>query len=278
MDFAAETGPSLTQATELDLGWLQRNGVWNPRRGHFVVSIFGFPMQLIKQTGDSGALVIELDGDQGLREEHLEIRNRMTCRICKADFGDITEMRNHYKSDMHVSSIRRHSDAVQAPLEVDGGPDAGEADGPSESDSSAGESGDGPEADAPVPNAGSELVFEEGEIRRTYNSQEGLRNVYHSRLCISFEFSVSSAILDTPASSSEETSRSSASPWAALRRTAESCSINPMWCVISLRSGKFAGAIFDGTRMVVHKTFRRYIILPADQAMSQLCILQQIHY
>jgi len=32
----------------------------------------------------------------------------------------------------------------------------------------------------------------------------------------------------------------------------------PVWCVLILRSGKFAGAVFEGETVLEHKVFRRY--------------------
>ena len=60
-------------------------------------------------------------------------------------------------------------------------------------------------------------------------------------------------------SSSNASSPSSAiNPWERLGSVLSMLRERPLVCVLILRSGKFAGAIFDGTSVLEHKIFRRY--------------------
>ena len=49
-------------------------------------------------------------------------------------------------------------------------------------------------------------------------------------------------------------------PWKMLRLSAEMATVNSLWCVMLLQSGRFAISIFDSSVPILHKVFRHYTI------------------
>jgi hypothetical protein len=243
----------------LDTNWLNHNATYVKNRRHYVLSIFKFPIDLLAlssappaSAAAEGALL--KPGDL----EHQEVANSYGCRMCSMEFENVDKMRAHFKSDSHLTRIRRgrmFSDptsttgAAAAPA---GGGDGG-SDGASDSEGGGESSDDSAGGVQAIPPNGDYVRFEEGSVKRTYSSQEGPRTVFRRPLWQPLEFSVSNAVLDA----STDAEGLAVNPWAAVGRTLETYCINPMWCVVALRSGRFAGAVFEGNKEVAHKAFRR---------------------
>ena len=75
-----------------------------------------------------------------------------------------------------------------------------------------------------------------------------------------WQFSVNSLLLQIPSSApgAGGAVSAAASPWQSLGGVLQVLRTRPVWCVLILRSGKFAGAVFDGETVLEHKIFRRY--------------------
>lgn len=238
----------------MDSDWLNHNATWVKSRRHYVLSIFNFPLDKLDIVEHGTAPV-----GAPLRAEDLEVHDAFRCRVCGLTFEDVAGMRTHFKSASHVAQLAGgpKSTGENVAVLAEGyehlcvGRDT-----ESESDSS---SEDGSAADTnPVflsnPTAQYHL-YEMGPVRKTYNAQEGPRVVFRRSTWNNFEFSVSNAVLDNFADTDEESRVQS--PWSSITRALHTYSVNPMWFIVSLRSGRFAAAIFDGPTTVCHKAFRR---------------------
>lgn len=132
------------------------------------------------------------------------------------------------------------------------------------------------------------LVYQQGSVNWSpYHSKAGVHVTFNANTASSgeWQFSVNSLVLihiakmyskrgltlyipDTPTHLATKTStlevpkeeQDTFSPWDCLAYLLKLTSVRPVWCVFILRSGRFAGAIFDKDTVLEHKTFRRYTV------------------
>lgn len=249
----------------VDTNWLNHNAVYVKSKDHYAISIFKFPIDLlaiptseaVADEGTNATAAVLLPTD-------LEIRHNYRCRICSVTFESVDGMRAHYKSDAHLLRIRNSQSSVDTPSRT-GAVVAGSADGLGEAPDSAGESSDDDTAAQDIglqyiPTDGDCNIFEEGSIKKTYTTQEGLRSVFRRSVWHPLEFSISNAVVESAQGQVVDSDDASEkNPWCTVAKSLETYCINQMWCVISLRSGRFAGAVFDGDKVMVHKACRRYV-------------------
>lgn len=240
----------------MDVHWLNKNATWHRSKRHYTVSIFDFPADLLELSTEDK--VEQAATDVVLRPEELEIRNAYRCRVCAESFEDITTMRSHFKSDAHAAKIRKETASEISSARVTDGHDRSDSDGgDSASSDDDCDATTRPEVKLPdLPN-GDYVVFDQGAVKKSYSSSEGARTIYRRTIWEPFEFSVSNAVLESQSQGDADGDTTDINPWRTVHRTLQAYSVNPMWFVVSLRSGRFAGAIFDGNKEVCHKTFRR---------------------
>jgi hypothetical protein len=235
---------------------------------HASLSIFDYPIDYFPRNAVTYAeaaqpqivkpAILMSHPETGHAGEVVEQRT-LCCRLCAEIFPDIPRMRAHFKSEGHITNIRRGaSEAAQQTLDD-------EQDGESGSDSDISE----PEE---LDNSaqGSTVVavqsFTEGDVRRTYDNIEGPRTSLR-RAMDDFEVSFSNVAILKPQIEAEN-------PWYTIQKSVEFHIVNPLWCVLSLRSGRFAGAIFDGSAIIAHKNFRRLLLITA---VTHSCISRLIY-
>lgn len=209
-----------------------------------------------------------------------EGKRGLTCIRCGLQFGDDRETQvQHFRSDLHMTNLRRHlagkppislqqlNAEASAALAAGGGDAAGPGpDGESSSDSDeAPEAGDrgldlenvveegDDELDGLLPTAdvsgGVEGGNERGRVKLDFSLKEGPRLTFVPRGS-EWAFSLSSAALGMERGDD---------PWARLDGLLgdEGGGVNRLWAVVILRSGKFAAAVFEGQSVLYHKVFRR---------------------
>ncbi|CAM9500662.1 unnamed protein product [Choristocarpus tenellus] len=204
----------------------------------------------------------------------------LTCRCCRLTFNDHSAQQAHFKSLLHITNLRRQltgkapltnvssveDDFSSTPQENQGGDQqvAGEmeeVDGSSSTDS--GEDlgtvaeADGDEIRQTDVLAGGLLVGNEGGrdsglqgVRVEFSQHEGAR-VTFNKPDSAWAFTLSSAALGM---------ERGCDPWEKLNVLLGEGASNRMWGVLILRSGRFAGAVFEGQSLLCHKVFRRYTI------------------
>ena len=239
----------------VDVHWLNQNATWHRSKHHYTMSIFDFPTDLLALSTEEKVEHTAVDGV--LRPEELEIRHAFRCRVCAESFEDIIAMRSHFKSDAHAAKLRKAATTTEdSTARISDGHDLSD----NEEGASASSDEDGVAAaefkHTVLPN-GEYVVYDEGAVKKSYSASEGPRTIYRRSLWGPIEFSVSNAVLQSPSNDDSDGDNPDNSPWKTVLRTLQTYSVNPMWFVVSLRSGRFAAAIFDGSKEVCHKTFRR---------------------
>jgi hypothetical protein len=101
-------------------------------------------------------------------------------------------------------------------------------------------------------------VDERGKTRIESSGSTG-RTVVFSPRTRSFDVCLNACALPRPGSTPSTTPQQS--HWDSLVRAVGQASQQRVWCVFILRSGRFAGAIFDGPTLVAHRVLRRYTVL-----------------
>ena len=254
------TTSSSSSSAVVDIAWLNSHATYNRSKQQYALSVFSFPIDLIGvmtvSSRPSKASMLEVKSFA----ESLEASTCFKCRMCALEFESVAEMRNHYKSNDHLSHLMTASSYTDGADNAEfatgeTGPDK-ETETLSESDSSV--DSDHFEDNMPDSKLISDknegcIAYPEGTLKKQYSPHEGLRSVFRPSVWNDLEFSISTVV-------STEHRRDDSmenNPWTSVVRALQTYSINPMWCVISLRSGRFAGAIFDGNKVISHKAFRR---------------------
>lgn len=253
----------------VDTNWLNQNAAWVKSKRQYVLSIFQFPT-------DRLGLVVANEAEERersaaeihLKAEDLEIRNALRCRICGMTFEDLGTMRSHFKSEAHIANINGagtsasiHKGSADAAMSS-GGLDALGGEKDSDSESSADE---GAEVGGFIIPANSDFTaFDQGLVKRVYSAQEGARTVFRRASWNKLEFSVSNAVLGSTDEHLTNETDPLTNPWPTIMRAMCTYSINSVWFVASLRSGRFAAALFDGNQVLCHKAFRRLLIFILD--------------
>jgi hypothetical protein len=126
------------------------------------------------------------------------------------------------------------------------------------------------------PTAPLTFTNESGLIQKTFSSKRGPEFRFHDAKLKQWDFVLSTgafgngnalsdrrewsttktattAAADATAGASSAAAPATATPWHALHRTVLGYQTNSMCAVLLLRSGRFAGAVFQGERLVIHK-------------------------
>ena len=112
------------------------------------------------------------------------------------------------------------------------------------------------------------ITTAEGSVQwGAYHGVHGLQATFLPTGGGESQFSVNSLLLHVPVANLDSTAVEKDSeldisaqfnPWRRLDAVLRTIHSRPVWCVLILRSGKFAGAIFEGDAVLEHKVLRRY--------------------
>ncbi|CAM9333697.1 unnamed protein product [Phaeothamnion confervicola] len=194
----------------------------------------------------------------------------MVCRTCQLDFEEISEQQAHFRNSHHLANLRRR--LAGKPLLEAGKEDAEgaaadvaedeEEDGSDASDDSAESDDDAvaPSQDWLMSRASYSGASSTGIVHLFPVEQE----VMFLKMGMPYAFTISTVALERPPKNAGENvgddgddGDASADPWRCLTRTL-AAPVRPLWVVIILRSGRFAGAVFEAKQVVCHKVMRRY--------------------
>ena len=190
------------------------------------------------------------------------------CRICQEVFESHQLQQQHFKSLSHVSNLRATlSDADRSLVTVD---ESEQYSTESSSDddvdddtvytSVTRESESVEEVDEASSTQTADTLYEQGSVRKQNSKHAGLQIIFH-RKNSDVEYGISTAILDMATQGSNgHQEEQTTNPWVMLSMSLYHLQSNPYTCLICLQSGRFAGAVFCGMDVVVHKTFRRYTV------------------
>jgi hypothetical protein len=211
--------------------------------------------------------------------------SNFTCLTCRLIFEERVQQQEHFKSDWHIANIKRKM-MGEAPIsehdfysrettglkftkeeidsdKEDAGSDTSDSDDSQEKINS-----------LEIMNAGLEeedddtfrKLFSDrhGKIRKIYSHSAGPQFVVEPNGVSPFRFIFSTAILRTDCRLSHRDWSYSENPWADIHSSISNIRNKPYMAVIALRSGRFAGAVFNNQNernpLVVHKVIRRYTV------------------
>lgn len=268
------------QANKLDKG---RQHSADESINKIVLSIFEVPSGLLAPSAASAlsqdatdVSIVSADDAEGKQQS----RRGLTCLRCGLTFDARLEQLAHFKSELHMTNLRRHlagkspvaaADCLYPPattsaLDSQAGPRNAEEDGSSTGSDDDIIDGDDDEDDAfdaaehelgdeafgpSLKSAAGDGTVGERRVRVDHSLQGGPR-VTFTPAGTTWCFSLSTAALGMERGSD---------PWEKLASLMGEGSDrgggDRLWAVIMLRSGKFAAAVFEGQSVMCHKVFRR---------------------
>lgn len=248
--------------------YLKKKTTWNASKSMTRVSIFDLPDDILRSLipavpVSTSAQTMNVPFNTSAPVVATEIGHGLTCRCCGVIFDNLSLQKEHFKSDDHVSmlkrSIRGSSLRTSAPADgsiSDDAQDSGE-------DSDQGIDDNELLDDTESSTIARGLIVSVGEIQRSYTKQYGSQYIMSAATQHHWRFCVSTAIVDLSSSNDvvdEEILRAVHGPWGTIYHTLANYRDQRMWAVFILRSGKFAGGLFDGNTVIAHKIFRRYTV------------------
>ena len=194
--------------------------------------------------------------------------NTNTCIVCSEVFLDLLEQRQHFKLDWHRYNLKRKlqglpmtsEDVFNSLIEsnsLDGFNVFGRRDSDASDDA---DSLSGSETESESQECSVNLNSNLDENSDTENSEITLRHLRHPKIYLKREntiFSVYKCILSPQTVKDENILESTEHDWI------NSIYLLPKrlkWAIMMLGGGHFAAAVFDGERVVVHKTFHCYTV------------------
>ncbi|XP_037542327.1 ankyrin repeat and zinc finger domain-containing protein 1 [Nematolebias whitei] len=201
---------------------------------------------------DSAAEYVEdksSDHDQR-REAHLlrEVSDKLVCSACKCSFNNREEQREHYKLDWHRFNLRQKM-AGLTPLTAE----------EFEKKTGAGDlsSISGSESDSEQEDLDSDSGTMGCNVSGTDNESSVESNLITGRLSTKVFFQNSAGeYLSVYRSVLFRKSDEAFDPVSSLK----SINQKTLWVILMTGGGHFAGAVFEGKQVVLHKTFHRYTV------------------
>ncbi len=204
----------------------------------------------------------------------------LTCIRCGLQFGDDRAAQvQHFRSDLHMTNLRRHL-AGKPPIsqqQLNSEASAADAAGGGDADGHAADGESSSESDE-APGTSDRLLDLENTVEEGDDEGGGLLAAVHGgdsveggnergRVKVDFSLKEGPRLTFVPRGSGWAFSLSSAAlglergddPWARLDDLLGDGGGggNRLWAVMILRSGKFAAAVFEGQSVLYHKVFRR---------------------
>ena len=274
----------------LDL-YLKREAIWNNSHTVGNVSIFNVPIHLLIPTLSSSsndAIVSNSAIDEELNEidklsldassslslsssSTTSIVTGKTCRTCGLIFNTQSDQQAHFKSPLHIRNLKRkavgldpimqHNDTNKDAdsLKVDDNNDNNnDNDNDDDNDDTDDDDDLENEANASIEDELKEIdgVYPEGNVVKTYTKGTGSIITFQRSDDSKWEFSLSSVLCIN-----NNHENIVYNPWRNLSELLEDIqNISKLWAIVVIRSGRFAGAVYDGNKVVLHKVFRRYTV------------------
>jgi len=219
----------------------------------------------------------------------------LTCIACKLVFSDVSKQQEHFRSQLHTVNLKRKikgfssltmdeyisssnsqpfdpefksegvcdDDMEEPPVEEEDG----DSSGGSERSDGYNEEND---QDSDIGVDTLSFTNEIGSVMKQHCARYGATFSFHCPTQWDNWQLIFSAGLFTPSSGflsrdwnrklSADDSGHQRTPWMMLYDHVRIMKSRPLCCVLLLRSGRFAGIIFDGIKVLIHKTLRRYTI------------------
>jgi hypothetical protein len=272
-------------------GYLKRFGAWNDRKTFCRTSLFTLPAELVFPSADAlsrNEVDEELSYLLPLHTKTVSpIAKVLVCRTCQCIFTTLEKQHNHFKSDLHVYNMKLSlrskplltaEQFFQFQQQVTDGNDSSSEDDEDddEDDGDEGnddpcnlwspEKSDGEEASHVIrtPDVCREFPLSENRFGNVqvnpYDPKQGVTLTFTPNES-GWSFTVNELAL-VALSSRGSTANAADMYWNRLQATLRKSTPQTMWCVLLVRSGKFAGCIMDiiTGQVIAHKVFRRYTV------------------
>lgn len=259
----------MTQPVQQLESWLKKRGGWNGTKKSTKVSLFSLPLDCIpclkqRHDADEDQSGPQVHKSTGVVDAVVSASRGLTCIACQLTFNEVREQQLHFKSDLHLVNLKRRVQGLTALLSSDAASSDSvdiNKDAPAEEDE---DSDSNEERDTDFANETNNEVFQPsgftnalGSITKEFSSQRGPTLRIKDASLPNWELVVSTGMFATDSAfhTREWNTNDEAmpSPWDQLSLQVERIRQNKICAVFLLRSGRFAGAIFDGQNLLIHK-------------------------
>ena len=224
--------------------------------------VFSVPFQKLfpDDNIDNPMIKIDSEPDEQSHEDVMStqavVGTRFTCRVCGYEFNTLEEQHIHFKTPLHVVNLKRSLVGLESVNEEED----------EDSDDEVFPDYDEQFIDHILDDicckklSNESVAYSEGCARKKYDNKRGSLVLFR-RYNSMWEMSISSAVfglsLESPSNPCE-----TQDPWTILRKSLRIFHHGEklLSCVLVLRAGKFAGAVFEGRKCILHKVFRRYTV------------------
>ena len=282
----------MSKAIDIDT-WLSKTKIveWNASKTVAKLSLFEVPFSLVfdqelllsTTERKENDLINSTINDS---TSSLDYINRgITCNSCGLSFDSYQEQRQHFKTDIHIINLKRHLNNLPPLKESDftSSTELTEAaalslqsssiyndvdsidktdeddDGEDEQDSES--LGDTTESTNINTKKTIKSSTTYGNCIKTYSNKVGHQLILQKRDEIKWDIIMTTSSLYTLGHQLNERTESDSSILSILQGMASICNEpQHIWAVFILRSGKFAGTVFNKRESLIHKVFKRYTV------------------
>jgi hypothetical protein len=275
--------------------WLKHNALWNSKKNRATTSLFLLPPTFISDQLLQEVPAYDTPVEDpsitfvSARIEGSEEERGLTCRGCSLTFETKAHQYVHFKSELHRLNLKRKlrglepirnvsesDDAAANDKDIDGN-DEGSDNSSDESDNDApresldefriedylDEVDDGPQRsqNGKISEAKQhsplELHSPKGLVKRVFSHTEGPMLLFSPSQSPAWDFTVSAAaiLVSCTGATATEIQGDLFCDLASTARMLQDTNTS-MICVMILRSGRFAAAVFDGQTVLAHKVMR----------------------
>ena len=284
-------------STPIDIDtWLSKTKIveWNASKTVAKLSLFEVPFSLIfdqelllptteKEGNDISGTIVDSTSS-------LDYINRgITCNSCGLSFDTYQEQRQHFKADIHIINLKRHLNNMPPLKESDftSTTELAEATTLSLQSSSMYSNGDLDSSDKTTRDEDDDGEDEQdsetlgdtiestnihtkkiiksstayGNCIKTYSNKVGHQLILQKRDELKWDIIMTTSSLYTLGQHLNDRTENDSSMLSILQGMASIChEPQHIWAVFILRSGKFAGTVFNKREPLIHKVFKRYTV------------------
>ena len=245
--------------------WMtKQKSCWNTSRSCFKVPVFSVPLQLLPMLDKDNDICLDKNISVTSDLAASSPFRGLTCNTCGLQFQSHEEQQAHFKSNVHLVNVKRKmigksaiSDKDEIEETVDVPLDEGESSDSSEDEGDANDSGN----EEPQDRTGKQsYACSAGSVIKQNSAQRG--STFHVRdvqlpdweiVLSAGAFPSSSALNGRDWADGDRDGGSKPEPHRVISAQLRVLQSNPICAVFLLRSGRFAGAIFNGTNLLIHK-------------------------
>ena len=216
--------------------YISTHGKFNRAKSVATISIFDIPTHLFQ------TIIPEKSIETIVSHKNIEVSSNSRgfgCRACNSQFEDWEQQKNHFQSNEHLSKITNKAILMNNEEGLTNSNENDKSDSSSDTDS----------FDDDHQPQNTEIITIDGKIQtNSYSSYTGSQIIFqpHEKL---FQLSLSSVLF----SNKDDL-------WTKFNENLIKFSNDNIWSVFIFKSGKFAGTVFQGNKIIIHKVFRRYTI------------------